>query len=194
MKGIIEEVAELNKEAFSGKGPKKETASLRCSEEFLEDLIKQYGKLVFSICYQFTNNYFDAEDLAQDTFLSAYRNYESFQGEHQKAWISKIAANKCLDYLKKASAKTFPTEDSFFKELPSKERTPEEMTLEEDTRQYLKKLCHSLGPPYDQVATDYFYHQLSSFEIAQKENKSIKTIQTQLYRAKGMMRKLWRKE
>lgn len=163
-------------------------------EAFLENLIEQYGKLVFSICYQFTKNYFDAEDLAQDTFLSAYRNYESFDGKYEKAWISKIATNKCLDYLKKASGKTVPIEETFFQEIPSTEHTPEERTLEEETRQYLKTLCHSLKPPYDKVAMDYFYHQLSSREIAQKEKKSIKTIQTQLYRAKSMMKKLWRKE
>lgn len=164
------------------------------SEEFLEKLITQYGKLIFSICYQFTHNYLDAEDLAQETFLSAYRNYNSFDGTHEKAWITKIATNKCLDYKKSAAAKIIPAEEEYFIALQTEENEVEKNVLEKETKQYLKKICSELKPPYDQVATDYFYHELSSKEIAEKEGKSIKTIQTQLYRAKSMLKKLWGKE
>lgn len=164
------------------------------SEEFLENLIDQYGKLIFSICYQFTNNYFDAEDLAQETFLAAYRHYDSFDGAHEKAWITKIATNKCLDYKKSASAKMIPTEEEYFAAIPTEENETEKNALEQETKEHLKKICSELKPPYNEVATDYFYHELSSKEIAEKEGKSIKTIQTQLYRAKAMLKKLWRKE
>ena len=164
------------------------------SEDFLENLIDNYGKLIFSICYQFTNNYFDAEDLAQETFLAAYRNYDTFDGAHEKAWLTKIATNKCLDYKKSASAKMVPMEDEYFTLLQTEENETEKNVLEEETKRYLKKICSELKPPYDQVATDYFYRQLSSKEIAEKEGKSIKTIQTQLYRAKAMLKRLWGKE
>lgn len=164
------------------------------SEEFLENLIDKYGKLIFSVCYQFTNNYFDAEDLAQETFLAAYRNYDAFDGAHEKAWLTKIATNKCLDYKKSASAKVIPTEEEYFTAMQTEENGIEKNVLEEETKRYLKKICSELKHPYNQVATDYFYYELSSKEIAQKEGKSIKTIQTQLYRAKAMLKKLWGKE
>ncbi len=164
------------------------------SEEFLENLIDNYGKLIFSICYQFTNNYFDAEDLAQETFLAAYRNYDKFDGVHEKAWLTKIATNKCLDYKKSASAKTVPTEEEYFTALQTEENHTEKNVLEEETKGHLKNICSELKPPYNQVAMDYFYYELSSKEIAEKEGKSIKTIQTQLYRAKAMLKKLWGKE
>ena len=54
--------------------------------------------------------------------------------------------------------------------------------------------CMKLKEPYRQVALDYFYHEMEPVEIAEKRGKNLKTIQTQIYRAKAMLRKLYRKE
>ena len=83
-------------------------------DEKLEELIDRYQSLVFSICFKMTGDYFAAEDLAQETFLSAYEKYSSFDGRHEKAWICRIATNKCLDYLKAAGRRSVPTEDEWF--------------------------------------------------------------------------------
>ena len=68
------------------------------SEKYMEELIDKYQNLVFSICYKFTKDYFIAEDLTQETFLSAFQHPDSFQGGNEKAWICRIATNKCIDY------------------------------------------------------------------------------------------------
>ncbi|MDU4597037.1 MAG: sigma-70 family RNA polymerase sigma factor, partial [Clostridium sporogenes] len=54
-------------------------------KEQFADCIKQYERLIITICISFTKNYFDAEDLAQQTFLAAYQNYERFDGNNFKA-------------------------------------------------------------------------------------------------------------
>ena len=41
-------------------------------KKFIE-MLNQYEKLAFSICYKMTGNYFDAEDMVQETFLSIYK-------------------------------------------------------------------------------------------------------------------------
>ena len=66
-------------------------------EEYLEYLIHTYQNLIFSICLKSVGNPFDAEDLTQDVFLSAYKNLSRFDGTYEKAWLSKIAIRKCLD-------------------------------------------------------------------------------------------------
>ena len=48
-------------------------------EEKLKELMDGYSKLVFSICYRLTNDYFTAEDLTQETFLSAYSSLDRFE-------------------------------------------------------------------------------------------------------------------
>ena len=82
-------------------------------------MIDQYQNLIYSICYRLTGDYFEAEDLAQDTFLSAYKNLSSFDGKNERAWLCRIATNKCIDYLKRAGRRSVPTEDSFFISVPA---------------------------------------------------------------------------
>ena len=79
----------------------KETVMIT-EKQYLEYLIKQYQNLIYSICLKSVGNPFDAEDLTQEVFLSAYKNLSRFDGNYEKAWLSKIAVRKCLDYLKAA--------------------------------------------------------------------------------------------
>lgn len=53
-------------------------------EEKLKELMDGYSKLVFSICYRLTNDYFTAEDLTQETFLSAYSSLDRFDGRNER--------------------------------------------------------------------------------------------------------------
>ena len=138
-------------------------------------------------------NYFDAEDLAQETFLSAYKSLTYFDGANERAWLCKIATNKCLDYLKRAGRRSVPTEDDYFTALAAPESV-EEHCLEQEVRQKLYDCCSSLKEPYRSVALDYYYRELEISEIVQKTGKNIKTLQTQIYRAKGMLKKLYGKE
>ncbi len=163
-------------------------------EEILERLIHQYQNLIYSICYRLTGDYFDAEDLAQDTFLSAYKNLSRFDGNNERAWLCRIATNKCIDYLKRAGRRSVPTEDEYFSSIPDGGSSPEQTCLEADVKRRLYDCCCQLSPPYREVALDYYYHEMEIGEIVAKTGKNIKTLQTQIYRAKGMLRKLYRKE
>lgn len=161
---------------------------------YFEELIDRYGNLVFSICYKISGEYFEAEDLAQETFLSVYQNLTKFDGSNEKAWICKIATNKCLDHLKSAKKRIVPTESEFFTNVESKDTGPERNYLDTELKERLYELCSNLKPPYNEVAIDYFCNDLEIHEIATKTGKNIKTLQTQMYRAKEMLRQLWRKE
>ena len=157
-------------------------------------MIDTYQNLIFSVCYKITNHYFDAEDLAQDTFLSAYRNFSSFDGRNEKAWLCRIATNKCLDYKRRAAGRQAEVEDGYFQELADQSQSTEGTCLENFVMDTLSANCRALKPPYDEVAMDYFYHEMTTKQMAEKYGKNEKTIQTQVYRAKAMLRKLYGKE
>ncbi len=160
----------------------------------LEYWMTKYQNLIYSICYRLTGDYFDAEDLTQDTFLSAYRHQQEFDGQNEKAWLCRIATNKCIDYLKRAGRRSIPTEELFFSALPDSRSSPEGETLETEIQNHLYESCCKLSSPYREVALDYYYYELDINEIVQKPGKNKKTLQTQIYRAKGMLKKLMRKE
>ena len=153
-------------------------------------MIDQYQNLIYSICLKAVGNPFDAEDLTQEVFLSAYKNLSRFDGTYEKAWLSKIAVRKCLDFLKAAGRRTIPTEDEYFSALPDSRSSPEERCLITDSDHQVRSLCQQLKSPYREVAVSHFCEQLSVAEIAAKEYKNPKTIQTQHYRAKAMLKKM----
>lgn len=146
--------------------------------------------MIYSVCLKSVGNPFDAEDLTQEVFLSAYKNLSRFDGTYEKAWLCKIAVHKCLDFLKAAGRRTIPTEDLYFSALPDSRSSPEETCLALDSQQQVKLLCDNLKSPYKEVATAHFCQELTVTEIAHMENKNVKTIQTQLYRAKAMLKKM----
>ena len=160
----------------------------------MESLINAYQNLIFSVCYKITGNYFDSQDLAQDTFLSAYKNFSNFDGKNEKAWLCRIATNKCLDYKRKACSNQIPTEDSFFDMVQDREQSIEEQCLENQVREGLLDCCKRLKPPYDEIAIKYFYDECTTSEIAKQLGRNEKTVQTQMYRAKAMLKNLYGRE
>lgn len=162
--------------------------------QLLEHAIEEYGRLILTICNSMTGDYFEAEDLAQDTFVSAYKYLDSFDGENMKAWLTKIAANKCRDYLKSAARRSVPAPYETFDQVIGRAPTPEDTALEKDAEKRLYELCNSLKEPYRSIATAYFCEHKNAQEISKATGKNLKTTQTQIYRARAMIRKLWKEE
>ena len=125
-------------------------------------------------------NPFDAQDLTQETFLSAYKKLPEFDGTYEKAWISRIATNKCLDYLKNAARRSEPKDQR---------AGPEEIYIDQEAKQFVLKICGQIKPPYDKIAREHFYEEKSAREIAEESGKNLKTVQTQIYRAKALIKK-----
>ncbi|MCA0430611.1 MAG: sigma-70 family RNA polymerase sigma factor [Bacteroidetes bacterium] len=68
--------------------------------------MNNYADYLFKVAFYRVNNKEVAEDIVQDTFLSAYKAKETFNGTaNEKTWLTTILKNKTLDYLKKASTK-----------------------------------------------------------------------------------------
>jgi RNA polymerase sigma-70 factor (ECF subfamily) len=164
------------------------------SQKYLSNLIDQYQNLVFSICYKITKDYFASEDLMQETFLSAFQHRESFDGKNEKSWIARIATNKSIDYINQAGRRMVPTEDADMEQYKSRIGRPEAEALEKDFKEKLKENCESLTPPYDEISYLYFCEEKNPKEIATILQKNVKTIQTQIYRARNALRKIYEKE
>ncbi|HPZ88599.1 MAG TPA: sigma-70 family RNA polymerase sigma factor, partial [Flavihumibacter sp.] len=65
-------------------------------------LIERYQQLVFSIVLRYVDNREDAEELAQDVFVKAYRSLADFRGDSKfSTWLYSIASTTCLSFLRK---------------------------------------------------------------------------------------------
>lgn len=158
-------------------------------------LIEQYRNLVFSICLKMTGDYFAAEDLAQETFISAYNHLEEFDGQSEKAWLCRIASNKCIDYHRASARRMIPTAED---EIPEdKLKVPDTMLQTVATREVMEELrrcCEELLPPYKEVARMHFIEGMTAKEISEHSGVGINTVQTRIYRAREKLKLSYRKE
>ena len=172
----------------------KEVENIDVKENFVE-LIQQYQNLVFSICLKLTGDYFAAEDLAQETFVAAYQHCNEFDGQNAKAWLCRIASNKCIDYRKAAARRMLPTiEDELMENNLIDHNEPLKKILNKEVLEEFKECCKALPPPYYTIAVQHFLEGRSAKEIAEQTGTNIHTVQTQIYRAREKLKKSLRKE
>ena len=156
-------------------------------------LVEQYQRLVYTVCYQLVQDHQLAEDLTQDTFVSAFTHMDSCPPEHYKPWLARIAANKARDHLKSAWARrvSAPGDDGMPQSPPPGAAAPpgpEDLTVTEDEAAAIRQMVRELKEPYLQVSVMYFLEEGSVEEISRALRRPPKTVHTQLFRAKKMLR------
>ena len=78
--------------------------SLSGDPEAYAALVKQHQKMIRAMTFRMTGSLDDAEELAQDAFLRAYRQLDSFDGGSKfSTWLCKIAINLSLDWRRRES-------------------------------------------------------------------------------------------
>lgn len=66
-----------------------------------DQLIRRYQERIYATVYHMTSNHEDANDLAQEAFIKAYRALKSFKGDSSFfTWVYRIAVNKAINFLK----------------------------------------------------------------------------------------------
>ena|ERR1017187_8045844 len=66
-----------------------------------EELIRRYQQMIHALTYRMTGSQSDAEDLAQEVFIQAFRKLDNFRGDSKfSTWLYRIAINTCLNWKK----------------------------------------------------------------------------------------------
>jgi RNA polymerase sigma-70 factor, ECF subfamily len=86
--------------------------SRRGDHQAFEELVRRYQRMIHALAFRMTGSSSDAEDIAQDTFIAAYRELDGFKGQARfSSWLYRIATNRCLNWLKGSERRTRAHED-----------------------------------------------------------------------------------
>ncbi len=70
-------------------------------ESAFRELLATHGDRIFSLCYRFLGQREEAEDLAQEVFISVFKSIDSFRGDSSLAtWLYRITTNHCKNRLR----------------------------------------------------------------------------------------------
>lgn len=76
--------------------------------EAFRELIDPYRRELQAHCYRILGSVQDAEDVLQEALLAAWRSIGRFDGQSLRAWLYRIATNRCLNYLRGESRRPQP--------------------------------------------------------------------------------------
>jgi RNA polymerase sigma factor (sigma-70 family) len=72
-----------------------------------DELVRRYQERMYATLYHMTSSHEDANDLAQESFIKAYRALKSFKGDSSFfTWVYRIAVNKTINFLKQRKKRT----------------------------------------------------------------------------------------
>jgi len=164
----------------------------------------QYTKQLYAAAMRMTRNPADAEDLVQETFLKAYRAYDSFTaGTNLKAWLYRILTNTYINKYRKAARRPDEVdlgnvEDLYlYRRIGSEEsveasRTTEDRVLDGLVESDIKKAVEALPENFRIPVLLADLEGLSYQEIADILEIPIGTVMSRLHRGrKAMQKALW---
>jgi len=158
--------------------------------------MQEYGTRVLHLVYFYLKDRHLAEDVAQEVFIKAYRNWDSFRGESSPyTWLHRIAVNLCRDKARSAWwRRLLPSEELRAGsrrdlEILPPEVDPEEAVLQNDQRSHVLKHVLELPEAYREVIFLYYYEDFSTAEIAAITGQNENTVKTRLFRARAMLKK-----
>lgn len=159
--------------------------SIDGDHEAYAELVDRYKNAVYRHSFAIVRDEDVAEDIAQETFISAYYNLRRYNNKYRLAtWLFKISTNKCLNYLKKKS-KEIAADDTLIAKIASPGHTPHTSALEAE----LYEAVERLRPNYRAVISLHYWQGLDYAATAEVMGAPINSVRVWLKRAKEELRK-----
>lgn len=161
-----------------------------------DELVRRHQERVYATIYHMTSHHEDAADLAQETFVKAYRALKSFKGDSSFfTWLYRIAVNKTINYLKQRKHRgqvslndldVNAENDPDLVALVS-ERTPRREAGLRELQERLNMAMQRLSEEHRMVVTLHDIQGLKHEEIAGIMKCNIGTVRSRLFYARQQL-------
>ena len=173
-----------------------------CSEAF-DQLVSRYRTRVFGMIYNMVHNEQDAWDLAQDSFVKAWKSIGRFRGRSSfYTWIYRIVMNVTIDWLRKKQIRGTGSEfddaiqlkeiDPASKTVPKANPLPHQRMERDEIRARIDAAIAQLSPEHRAVILMKETEDMQYHEIAEALGCSIGTVMSRLFYARKKLQNLLR--
>ncbi len=171
-------------------------AALAGSDSAFEELVLRYQDRLYHTIYRLLGHAEDAQDVVQETFLSAYQSLDGFKGESQfYTWLYRIAVNNAISYKRRRrpglSLERMSQEDGMNDPADPSELSRPGFALErQEEEQTLMRALGQLSPDHRTVLVLKDLQGQKYEEMAEVLDVPVGTIRSRLHRARLELREL----
>jgi RNA polymerase sigma-70 factor (ECF subfamily) len=174
--------------------------ALKGDESAFAELLERFRRPVFSLIYRMIGDREQAEDLAQEAFVKAFNNLDSYNPNYRfSSWLFKIANNHAIDHLRRARLPTVSIhgsphavnterEEETRIVLEAHDESPEQEIMALELGSEIEQAIARLRPEYRTAVILRHVESRAYEEIAEIMDVPIGTVKTFLHRARAELR------
>jgi RNA polymerase sigma-70 factor, ECF subfamily len=153
---------------------------LQGDQSAMAELVAQYERRVFALCYRMLGHRQDAEDVTQQTLIRVLKNLGSWDQRRQfEPWLFAIAGNRCRTALSTRAKKGKVQSIS----EPVPDQTPDPSPANQLSEE-IELAIQNLRPEYQEAFRFFHYDELAYEEIADRMQRPVGTIKTWIHRTR----------
>jgi RNA polymerase sigma factor (sigma-70 family) len=154
------------------------------------DLVKRHQRFVFTLAMRFAKGREDAEEIAQDCFIKAYRSLASFQGQSKfSTWLYSIVYTTAMTFLRKKRVATDSIDDEGIHIQVENHSGYDVNNAENKSKSfYLNQAIEQLLPDDAIIITLFYKGEQSLEEIGQALGMEANTVKVKLFRARQRLK------
>ena len=149
-----------------------------------EETVMPHLNAAYNLARWLTRSDADAEDLVQESYLRAFRAFDTFQGQDGRAWLLAVVRNTCYTFLKKKGNQTMVEFDERMHSSPAETPDAENILLNQAAIGSLHQCLESLPVEYREAMILRELEELSYKEIADIAGVPVGTVMSRLARGR----------
>ena len=155
---------------------------MKTTEKDFSRIVKQHKSTIYTVCYMFSKDADEVNDLFQEVLINLWKGFTSFQGRSDlSTWIWRVSLNTCISCERKKKLDTIP--------LSMEINLFEDQDEDSQQIQLLHKRIHQLKP-FDRAIVLLWLENLSYEEIGAIVGITAKNVGVRLYRIKEELKKM----
>ena len=154
-----------------------------------EEMVGQYQKDIVNFHYRLTGNRFEAEDLAQETFIKAYKNLDALKEQDKaRSWLYSIARNVTIDFFRRNKNRSIPLDSAIMENYARATAVDyRNDVMQSEVSQELQKCLAALSEDDRMIVKLLYYEGFSYMEICDLLNINQNTLKSRLHRARKVL-------